>query len=335
MNHREAFEVLGLPESSSKDEIKKTYRKLAGKYHPDKSDGDAERFKKINEAYQFLETGKDFGPSTPPANHYRNDFIDIEDVIRRSGGFNVNPFSTNPFSGQRKKPQQNVSEKTYDVTINFKESVIGCQRPLEFKRNVKCNDCNGDGFQAVNNGCKICKGTGFSVQQHANFIIQTACNSCGGMKKLESCKKCDESGAIEMNTTISYNIPPGVYKGKDVLHLRGIGDYMGSMMGSDHYSNVTIHVNIETMENLKIEGNDVLTTCDISLLDALQGTEMLIPSIDGLTKINIPPKSHNRDEIVLPNLGVNREGNERVIINIKYPEDLTSIINVLNQNKEI
>src|SRR5271165_4234841 len=144
MNSKEAYAALGLTENASKEEAKKAFRKLAAKHHPDKQDGNAEEFKKINEAYQFIETGKDFGPTNHPPPTHQGGFgvIDIEDLLRRSAG-------GHPFSRQR-QPRR-VEQKQMHVTIDFRESVLGCHRPLIYKRQIKCATCGGNSLKTINN----------------------------------------------------------------------------------------------------------------------------------------------------------------------------------------
>jgi len=327
MDRTKAHSVLGTTEDTSEDDLKKAYKKTAAKYHPDRNkESDAEeKFKEVNEAYQYLTTGQGFGPTEAPAHTYSSSShgfsINIEDLLRQHG-----------MGGSNRKTII-VEDKHLNTTISFRESVLGCQKPLSYSRKTKCDDCNGQGKKQVSNGCTPCKGTGFITMVQGHMTMRGACGSCRGATKYESCVKCKEDGFLETNISIEANIPPGVHEGRDVLRLVGIGDYAGHGMIGDAYTDVILHVKVEKSVTLKIEGNDVVTGKKISLLEALEGTEVTVPTIDGITTITIPPQSKNKDEVILPNLGVNRVGNERVKLYVLYPPETDKLIKFL-KNQE-
>lgn len=323
MDLKEAYSTLGLSAGSSKEEAKKAFKKLAAKHHPDKADGNVDLFKKINEAYQVIETGKDFGPTnhSQQSQSYGGGYsVDIEDLIRRATGQNFHS------TVQR---QYVAEDKSIDINISFKESVLGCQKEISYKRNLKCNPCNGGGSVTVSNGCNVCGGSGILSQQRGNIMYQTSCNNCGGRRKMEPCKTCKENGVVESDVSVAVNIPGGIKKGRDVLRLHGIGDFAGSIFGGDQYSNVILHVHVEENLFLSIEDNDVITNCNITLLQALEGCKSNIHTINGIQEVIIPSLTKNRDEILLPNLGVNGSGNEKIIINVEYPKEINSLISSL------
>lgn len=330
MDLKTAYTTLGLEDGASKEDAKKAFRKLASKYHPDKKDGDETKFKAVNEAYQLIETGKDFGPTKPQPNqgygHAAQDFIDIEDLIRQSHG-------GSPFT--RRRQARTVTERHLNVTISFKESILGCQRQLNYKRAAKCAACDGNGMKMVSNGCATCGGTGFLNSIRGNFHMRSSCPTCHGMQKMESCVDCKEVGTQEAEVTVQVNIPAGVSTEKNILHLRAMGDFVGSGFGMDQYMDAQLHVTIEPQKNLKLVGNDVVTECDITLLQALEGTKVVVDTIDGPKEITLSSGIKNSDEVVIPQLGIDRRGSERVIVHVQYPTYLKPVIEALKNNKEL
>lgn len=328
MDLREAYATLGLDSSATKEEAKKAYKKMAVKHHPDKTDGNADLFKKINEAHQVIEKGKDFGPSVGRGNpggntgnqsYYNGDIdIDIEDLIRNHHG-------GNPFNN-RNRQVRTVEDKKLTIDLSFQESVLGCQKEISYKRIVKCDPCQGSGFKTVHNGCAACSGTGMKIQRHHNVIMQSTCNSCHGKQKTEPCSNCKKEGFLESETKATVGIPSGVTDGRNTLRLQSMGDYAGNMMGMDMYASVILTVNVEKNKFLKIENQDVVTACELSLLEAVEGTVKQVTTIDGNSMIRVPRMSKHRDEVILPNLGVSRIGNQRVILEVKYPNDLLEIL---------
>lgn len=334
MDLKEAYDTLGIKNSATKEEAKKAFKKLAAKHHPDKTDGNADLFKKINEAYQLIDTGKDFGPTNYASSNssYGGGYsVDIEDLIRQATG---NNFGQNGNFAQSRKKQYRVEDKFMQVQISFKEAVIGCQKTLEYKRKLKCDKCSGEGFSRVDNGCKNCGGSGVTVVQRGNVVMQSTCSGCHGKVKVESCSNCKEHGFIEKDISLTANIPGGIKDGRNVLRLQGVGDYAGSFFGGDQYSSVILTVNFEKHDSLFIEDADVITTCKISLLEALQGCKKSIPTIDGDKEVDVPPLTKHQEQIILPNLGVNKIGNERIIMDVHYPNNLDKLITALQTTEE-
>ena len=328
MNYKQACSLLGIAESASKEEAKKAFRKLAGKHHPDKEGGDAEKFKQINEAYQVIDKGKDFGPST--GGNYSSDVgFDISDIFNKawSGGF------SNPFKNQPKIKQYPAVDKQVSLNISFKESVLGCQKEIKYNRREHCNLCEATGTKKVHNGCNKCDGFGTQSIRQGNMFFQTTCTSCRGSVKTEACKNCNEEGILNKDITLTVNIPAGVKDGKNILKLNNVGDFIGgeSFFGSNAfgYANVILALNIEA-SNLKIENNDVVSNLKISLLEALQGTQKSVETIDGEKEISISALFKNKEEVILPSLGVQRKGNQRVIVEVEYPQNIDALIAALN-----
>lgn len=311
MNLKEAHELLGIPQGASKDEAKKAFRKLAQKLHPDiNKEPDAEaKFKKINEAYQLVENGEKEGFS----NFQGINFNDLGDLFR----------------SQRPTKTFHIEDKHIYIDLSFKESILGTNKEIKYNRNAKCGKCDGKGSFKTHNGCKTCNGSGTVTKINGNVIMRSQCRDCRGKANFNPCQDCKEQGTVNTDTSISVTIPPGITT-DNVLRLGNMGDFAGEgFFGGEAYSNVFVHMNIEK-HVLSLEENDVVANLNISLLEALQGTKKSIETIDGPKEIDIPSLIKNKEEVILPKLGVARMGNQRVIINIDYPKDIQPLINILN-----
>lgn len=323
MNIREAYEILGLSEGATPEEVKKSFRKLAAKYHPDnKSAGDEAKFKKLNEANQFIESYR----NAPPQQNFGGGGFD--------GGF---PFNVNDFFGgfsgfgQRQSPRQrqiHIEEIVLDLNLTFKESVIGCQKSISYDKRTKCDHCDGNGEVQINNGCAACGGRGTFVSQQGNFVVQRPCDKCHGRMQTESCKPCSGEGATMQRANHTITIPGGITDDK-VLRVGGAGHFVGSFMGGEQHSNVHIRMHVAQEPGLSLDGDNVVSSVNISLLEALSGTKRVVNTIDGETEIEIKSLSKNLQEVTLPNLGVNRSGNQIVVINVDYPKNTEKLIDLL------
>lgn len=317
MNLKEAYAALGLAEGSTPADAKKAFRKLAQKLHPDINKApDAEvQFKKINEAYQVIEKGTDNGPT----NHQH----------QQSGYDPIAEFFKN-FGGQQKRIV--LQDINIQVALKFKDSVIGCKSQIKYERNVKCSPCQGQGKVILNNGCKRCKGLGVIVQRQQNMIMQQVCPDCHGVVSKIDCDSCASTGFNKADTAIEINIPGGVEDG-NVLRLSGVGNYGGEAFGQEHYSTVNLHISVAPIEGLKLQDADVVCQANISLLQALTGTKITVPTIDGPQQITVPGATKNNQEVIIPKLGVNRKGNQRVVIGIDYPQDTQPLIDYLKSKE--
>lgn len=327
MNHKEAYQTLELSDNATKEEAKKAFRKLAAKYHPDvNKEPDAEdKFKKINEAYQVIESGKPSGPSAyqdPFNNHTYSQY---------QGGFDISDLF-NKFHHQQSSKRILAEDINLNITISFKESVLGCKKPLKYNRNIMCQECEGSGRKKLHNGCTKCNGSGTFIRQMGNVIMQQTCPDCLGRNKVETCANCTSQGFVSTETSIEVTVPAGI-KTSNILRLNGIGNFAGVIFNSEQYSNVNLHITVTPQAGLSLDSNDVVTVINLSLVEALVGTKLTVPTIDGDKEIEIPKLTKNKEEVILSNLGVNRLGKERVIINVNYPDNVDTLIDFLNKEK--
>lgn len=317
MNINEAYEILGVSPDSTGDEIKKSFRKLAAKYHPDnKSTGDEAKFKKLNEANQLIELYR----NAPPQNNFGGGFP-----------FNVNDFFGGGFGGFDNRPNQRqviIEEIVLDLHLSFRESVIGCKKEISYSKRTKCNNCNGNGEIQLNNGCAACGGRGTIISQQGNFVVQRSCSSCHGMARTEPCSPCVGEGATIKNVTHTISIPGGITDDK-VMRIGGAGHFVGSFMGSEQHSNVHIRLHVEKDPDLFLDGENVMSKLEITLLEALLGVRKVVKTIDGEMEIVIPPLSKNLENVIINGLGVNGVGNQLVTLNVSYPKNAEKLINTL------
>jgi molecular chaperone DnaJ len=309
MNLKEAYQTLGLSEQASEEEVKKKYKELTRKYHPDvnkEPDADA-KFKKINEAYQTIKNPQ-------PA----------QDQNFRDNPFGGNPFAYNPFK-QRRVVAEHIALET---TIDFQESVLGSKKNITYNRKVKCGSCDGHGELKLDNGCTKCKGKGqISITRGSMVFIQT-CDKCYGRTSLENCKTCSGEGSLDAEVNITVTIPGGVMDG-NILRLANIGHFIGQFMGLEQHSDVHLHINVKNNSNLHLEGTDVISSVDISLLEALQGCQKNVATVLGDKQITIKPLSKHNDYVLIPKVGVNKLGNQKVFLHIHYPQNINKLIDAL------
>ena len=336
MSRRENLEILGLKESASEDEIKKAFRKLAMEHHPDKNAGNKEseeKFKQINSAYQELTNPKQESPFSESGN-----YADPFEFFRRSG------FASNF------RVDINEDAKHYTPTppiiffrekLSFKESVLGCERTLNYSKYVPCESCNAEGVQRTSKKCFDCGGTGVFTQNQKSIFFQRTCKKCFGHGvQTVKCEICNGEKRKLKDISQKINIPGGARTGAK-LRLGGAGHYEPILGG---FQNVILEIEVESHPTLTFDGRDVHFTLNLSLLDALRGVpDQKIDTIYGQSErtVAIPALTKNQDAIGIRDLGVpNRiseggegSGNQIVHINVIYPNNVSDIISLLEKSQ--
>ena len=351
MAKRDYYEVLGVDKSASADEIKKAYRKMAIKYHPDKNPGDKEaeeKFKEAAEAYsvlsdadkkakydQFGHAGVDgAGPD------FSGGFGNLNDILNDlfggafGGGFGGFSGFGGGFGGGR--PQQKVyrgRDIRVRVKLTLEEIAKGVEKEISIEKNVPCKECGGKGAKsnADIQTCPACKGTG-QVQRVVNsFLGQTVtystCQQCGGEGKIikNPCRTCGGTGLVRQRETIKVKIPAGVEAGMQ-LTLQGEGH-----AAKNNGINGDLLVVIEEQEhpNLKRDGNNLYYTKIISMPDAILGAEVTVPCLDGDYKIKVEPGTQSGEVVRLRGRGLpsvngyNGTGDMYVKIAVWVPKKLS------------
>jgi molecular chaperone DnaJ len=313
MKLEEAYNILGVSEGISEDDLKKKWKSLAKKFHPDVNKDHPDKFKQINEAYQFIKNYKE----NPPQQGNPFDFSDMFQ------GFTN--FRQNKGPAPRK-----VDHIFIEQEITFEESVVGAEKEISVKRETKCNACNGQGFKQKKNNCLHCDGFGHTTIKQGNVTFNTNCSQCRGQSTKEDCLECNTKTYVTSDSKMKVKIPAGVLD-KNVIQLQGAGHYAHNSIFGDAYSNILMTISVKNDSELKLDGNDVIYNLNITLLEALQGCSKTVPSIKGVQEIQIPAGSRNKEEIILKNLGVSLKGNERIVLEVNYPENKEKLISVLKE----
>ena len=328
MAKRDYYEVLGVDKNASADDIKKAYRKMAIKYHPDKNPGDKEaeeKFKEAAEAYSVLSdadkkarydqfghagvegSGPDFSGGFGNLNEIRNDLFGGA----FGGGFGGFSGFGGGFGGQRGQRQQRVyrgRDIRVRVKLTLEEIAKGVEKEISIEKNVPCTECGGKGAKNSSDikSCPACNGTG-QVQRVVNSFLgqpvtYSTCQQCGGEGKIISnpCRSCNGTGLVRKRETIKVKIPAGVEAGMQ-LTLQGEGH-----AAKNNGINGDLLVVIEEQEhpNLKREGNNLYYTKIVSVVDAMLGAEVSIPCLDGDYKIKVDPGTQSGEVVRLRGRGL-------------------------------
>jgi len=202
------------------------------------------------------------------------------------------------------------------------------EREISYRREAKCETCNGRGSIQKKNSCTHCGGSGSKQVRTGNTIFSTQCSHCKGVGAETDCVSCNKTSVVWADISLTVQIPPGVKTG-NTMQLSGAGHFIQASLFGDNYSSVLMHLTVEKDNDLLIDGDSVVYNLNISLLNALKGVDKSVPTIDGNKDIKIPSLSKHKEEVILPNLGLNRKGNQRIILNVSYPDDTKSMIEKL------
>ncbi|WP_028975152.1 molecular chaperone DnaJ [Spirochaeta cellobiosiphila] len=351
MAKRDYYEVLGLQKGASTDEIKKAYRKLAVKYHPDKNQGDKEaeeRFKEGTEAYEVLSDDKKRaaydqfgfagveGMGAGGAGGFGGGFggaaaRDFEDLFGGFGDIFDSFFGGGGGGGRRRSNNNRGNDLRYDLEIDFKEAVFGAKKEISFKRDSSCDVCHGSGAKSGSGRktCPTCGGSGQVRRSSGFFSIASPCPSCKGEGYTieDPCNKCYGTGTVQKTQKIKVTIPAGIEHGKRI-RIEGQGD-AGQSGGApgDLYVVILVH-NHEYFER---NGNDIYCMIPISLTQASLGSEIQVETLDGKkVKLKVPGGTQNGKVMRLRGEGVpylhnaNRRGDMYIKIRVEVPNKLSS-----------
>lgn len=344
MTKKDYYEILGVSKDASKEEIKKAYKRLAKKHHPDinKEEGSADKFKEINEAASVL------GNDEKRANYDR---FGTADVSGGFGGGNAD-FSGFDFSdffgggrgfddlfesffgggGRRRAGPQRGSDLRYDLEINLEDCAFGAEKHIVVPRMVKCDRCEGTGAQNPSDvkTCDVCHGSGVEkrVSRTAFGLFQqtTVCSKCRGEGKVvkSPCPVCDGEGRIQKNTKIEIEIPKGADSGTK-LRVRGEGE-AGIKGGQSGDLYVVLY--LKEHDLFTRDGNDLYVDVPISFTQACLGDQIEVPTLEGKAKLKIPAGTQT-DTVFrmkgkgIPNIRGYGTGNQNVKVIVKVPEKLT------------
>ncbi len=332
MSKRDFYEILGIGKTASEDEIKKAYRRLAMKHHPDRNPGDKrseDRFKEATEAYQVLSDtekrrvydqyghegleSKGFGASG--ATDFSGIFEDIfEDFF--GGG-----------ARHRNRPQRGGDLK-YDLEISFEEAAFGAQKTVELEREEACSACKGDGAKpgTSRTTCATCHGQGQVLASSGFFSISRTCSRCHGQGSFieHPCPACRGSGRVPVVRKVDVKIPAGVDSGLR-LRMSGEGE-AGTRSGPRGDLYIDIHVRVH--EIFARDGINILCEVPISFVQAALGAEFKVPTLTGTTTLKIPAGTQTGRVFRLRGKGIaslrnGSIGDEEVRIIVETPAHLS------------
>ncbi|HRH25896.1 MAG TPA: molecular chaperone DnaJ [Candidatus Paceibacterota bacterium] len=325
---KDYYQTLGIDKNASQDEVKKAFRKLAHKYHPDKSDGDAAKFKEINEAYSVLSDDKKrqqydtYGSGGPGGGGF--------DWSNMAGGFggqgvefdfgNIGEIFGDFFGGGRQRTKRG-HDISIDIELTFEESIFGTERKVSLNKTSVCDTCKGTRAAPGTNvkTCSTCNGKGKVQETRQTFIGAMSsvkvCTACSGTGKIPEtpCGTCKGAGVFKRTEDITIKIPSGVEDG-EMVRLPGGGEAVAGGQSGDLYAKL----HVEEHETLRKAGNNLVTDRAIKLTTAILGGEETINTLDGDMDVKIPQGITHGETLRVRGKGVPMESGKRgdLLINI-------------------
>lgn len=345
-NKRDYYEVLGVNKSAGEDEIKKAYRSLAKKYHPDMNPGDKEaevKFKEVNEAYAVLSDSE----KRSKYDRFGHDAFDPTSGGGGYGGFSGfsgadfdfgDIFSSFFGGGTSTRSRANAPVEGDDiaarVTVSFEEAAFGCKKEVNFARVENCPDCHGSGAEHEGDieKCPECNGLGrINVRQQTMLgymQTQRTCQRCAGRGKIikSPCKNCNGKGRIRINKKLEVNIPSGIDDRQNII-LRNQGS--AGLNGGPN-GDLIIEVRVKEDKIFEREGNNIYCEVPISFTEATLGAEIDIPVLGGgVEKFKIPEGTQSGSDFTLKNKGIpdintKRRGDLIFKVAVETPKNLNS-----------
>ena len=347
---RDYYEVLGLSKGATAEEIKKAYRKLAMKYHPDYNPGDKsaeEKFKEINEAnevlsdpekrqrydqYGFAGVDPSYGAGQGAGGFggFGAGGVDLGDIFGDlfGGGFGG-------FGGSTSRSNPNAPRKGRDlrvsITLEFSEAVHGCVKKIQLSRQKPCEKCGGSGAEKGTSPetCPDCGGRGFVVrQQRTPFgVMQTQqpCQRCGGKGQIikNPCKACHGTGKTAQRSTLEVKIPAGINDDQSIA-LRGQGD---AGMNGGPSGDVIVTVSVRPDSIFQRDGYDIWVNVPITYTQAVLGADITVPTVDGKVEYTLPEGTQSGTKFRLRGKGVQYlngrgRGDQYVVVTVEIPKKL-------------
>jgi molecular chaperone DnaJ len=347
LSKRDYYDILGVPRSANKDQIKNEYRKLALKYHPDrnKSPDAEEKFKEISEAYAILSDQEKraqydrFGHAGIDSKYSTEDIfrgVNFDEIFRDLGfGFGGGGFDSIFdifFGGRRARGPPRGEDLRYDLEISLEQAYSGLATEIEVPRRERCSECNGSGARPGTSPkrCPECGGTGqiqhVQTRGFMRFARIEPCGKCRGRGTIieKPCNVCRGVGIVERDRRINIKIPPGVDTGSQLI-LRGEGD---TADGGGQRGDLYVVVNVRPHETFRREGNDLVCNVEVGFSRTALGGELEVPTMDGPARIVMPPGTQTGAIFRLrkkgmPSLRENGRGDELVMVQVKTPSKLS------------
>ncbi len=295
---RDYYEILGVSRTATLEEIKKAYRKLALKYHPDRNPGDKEAEEKFKEAAEAYEVLKDhekrrlydmYGHQGLNGNGFSG-FSQTEDIFSAFNDLfeDFFGFSTGRTRSRSEMGSRRGADLRYDLTITFMEAALGAEKEIEIQRLEECNRCSGTGAGPGNQviTCPACQGRGQVIRSEGFFQVSTTCPNCNGQGTIftEPCPSCKGKGRTAQYRKVKIKIPAGVDTGARLrLRKEGEAGIRGGQRGD-----LFIVIHVEPHEYFYRKGNDIYCEVEISAIQACLGDTIEVPTLEGSEQIKIP-----------------------------------------------
>lgn len=349
MANKDYYNVLGVDKKASKDEIKKAFRTLAHKYHPDKKTGDDAKFKEINEAYSVLSDDNkraqydQFGSAGPGMGGGYGGFnggagfdgFDFSQFTQGANGqsfeFDFGDIFGDIFGGGNRKQSKRGRDISIDVELSFEDSVFGVERTILLNKTSKCDFCSGTGAEKGSEmqTCETCNGKGSVREVKRSFFGQfesvATCSKCQGKGKIPKtkCTHCHGSGILKRESEIKVKIPSGIENG-EMIRLSGGGEAISGGENGDLY----IKVHVKKHSVFRKEGTNLVMDYPIKLSQALLGDTVVIHTLDGDVSLKIPEGVMHGEVLRMKGKGVptgngSVRGDILIRTNIQLPKKLT------------
>ncbi|MCH8474757.1 MAG: molecular chaperone DnaJ [Opitutales bacterium] len=357
MAKEDYYELLGVGKSASADEIKKAYRKMAIKYHPDKNPGDKtaeDKFKKVSEAYEVLKDPdkkaaydryghaafQQAGAGGPGgmgggAGGFQDPFDIFRDVFGGGGGGGgassiFEEFFGGGGGGRRQADgSQRGSDLRYDMEISLEEAAAGIEKEITYRRLVNCSACKGSGAEPGTSRvvCPTCGGSGYVTSSRGFFSVRQVCPTCGGTgEKIEQpCRKCGGEGRVPENSKLKVKIPAGVDSGSK---LRSVGNGEAGVRGGAT-GDLYIVIHLKDHEIFERQGDNLFCEIPIKFTLAALGGKIDVPTLSGKASLKIPPGTQTGTTFRLRNKGMpglrtGRFGDQLIKVQVEVPKALTN-----------
>lgn len=353
MTKRDYYEILSVGKTSTTDEIKSSYRKLAMKYHPDKNPGNAEaeeKFKELAEAYEILSDPNkrqrydQFGHQG--VNGGAHGFDNINDIFSQfgdifggfgrggsSGGSIFDEFFGGGQRGSRREQNNQGSDMKINLKLTLEEIAEGVEKTIKVKKLKTCGSCEGTGAKSKSGyaKCTHCNGTGEIRQAtrsiFGQFINVSMCNFCGGEGRIikEKCDECNGEGRVKTESTIKVSVPHGVSEG-NYIPLRGQGN---AGLRGGHPGDLLVFIEEEQHKDFVRNEDDIYYNLEISITDAIMGADVVVPTLTGKAKLTIEPGTESGKLLRMKDKGIKHlnehgRGAQIVKVNIHIPKKITA-----------